>query len=194
MEKKEKLKKEFFERAPDIVARELLGKLVCRIKGKKFYSGIIVETESYFGENDPSSRAYRRKSAVFFEKMSSQPGILLIYMVHNNWLLNFVAHKKGQTGAVLVRAIEPVEGIEFMKKNRKREKLKELASGPGKFTQSFEIDKKFDRYDITEKVSKIYVLNTTDVFEIATSRRIGVSKDLRKHNRFFIKGNKFVSR
>jgi len=156
-EKKERiLKRKFFEREPDVVAKELLGKKFVRKINDKILSGIIVETEAYFGENDPASRAYQKKSALFYNKMASKPGTLLIYMVHNNYLLNIVSHKNGEVGAVLIRAVEPVEGIGIMKKQRKREKIKELASGPGKFTQSFKIDKKQDGIDIT-KGEEIYI-------------------------------------
>jgi len=193
-EKKESvLKREFFEREPDIVAKELLGKKFVRKVNNKSLSGTIVETEAYFGENDPASRAYRKKSALFYNKMASKPGTLLIYMVHTNYLLNIISHKKNEVGAVLIRAVEPVEGIDIMKKQRKREKIKELASGPGKFTQSFKIDKRQDGIDIT-KGEGIYIVDENKKVKIRSSKRIGVKKDLKRNLRFFIDGNKFVSK
>jgi len=193
-EKKERiLKKKFFEREPDKVAKELLGKKFVRKIKDKTLSGIIVETEAYFGEDDPASRAYRKKSALFYNKMASKPGTLLIYMVHNNYLLNIISHKKNEVGAVLIRAVEPVEGIEIMKKNRNKEKIKELASGPGKFTQSFKIDKKQDGIDIT-KGEEIYIVDENKKVKIRSSKRIGVKKDMKRNLRFFIDGNEFVSK
>jgi len=193
-EKKERiLKKKFFEREPDKVAKELPGKKFVRKIKDKTLSGIIVETEAYFGEDDPASRAYRKKSALFYNKMASKPGTLLIYMVHNNYLLNIISHKNGEVGAVLIRAVEPVEGIDIMKKQRKREKIKELASGPGKFTQSFKIDKKQDGIDIT-KGEEIYIVDENKKVKIRSSKRIGVKKDMKRNLRFFIDGNEFVSK
>ncbi|MCD6221269.1 DNA-3-methyladenine glycosylase [bacterium] len=193
--KKERiLKKKFFEREPDIVAKELPGKKFVRKVNNKTLSGIIVETEAYFGEDDPASRAYRKKSALFYNKMASKPGTLLIYMVHNNYLLNIISHKKNEVGAVLIRAVEPVEGIEIMKKNRKKEKIEELASGPGKFTQSFKIDKKQDGIDITSKECEIFIVDEKREVKIKTSKRIGVKKDMKRNLRFFIDNNKFVSK
>jgi len=193
-EKKERiLKKKFFEREPDEVAKELPGKKFVRKIKDKTLSGIIVETEAYFGEDDPASRAYRKKSALFYNKMASKPGTLLIYMVHNNYLLNIISHKNGEVGAVLIRAVEPLEGIDIMKKQRKREKIKELASGPGKFTQSFKIDKKQDGIDIT-KGEEIYIVDENKKVKIRSSKRIGVKKDMKRNLRFFIDGNEFVSK
>lgn len=193
-EKKERiLKKKFFEREPDEVAKELLGKNFVRKIKDKTLSGIIVETEAYFGEDDPASRAYRKKSALFYNKMASKPGKLLIYMVHNNYLLNIISHKNEEVGAVLIRAVEPLEGIDIMKKQRKREKIKELASGPGKFTQSFKIDKKQDGIDIT-KGEEIYIVDENKKVKIRSSKRIGVKKDMKRNLRFFIDGNEFVSK
>ncbi len=194
-EKKESvLKREFFEREPDIVAKELLGKKFVRKVNNETLSGIIVETEAYFGEDDPASRAYKRKSTLFYNKMASKPGTLLIYMVHNNYLLNIISHKKNEVGAVLIRAVEPVEGIDIMKKQRNKEKIKELASGPGKFTQSFKIDKKQDGIDITSEKGEIYILDEKREVKIKTSKRIGVKKDMKRNLRFFIDNNKFVSK
>jgi len=194
-EKKERvLKRKFFEREPDVVAKELLGKKFVRKINDKTLSGIIVETEAYFGEDDPASRAYKRKSTLFYNKMASKPGTLLIYMVHNNYLLNIISHKKNEVGAVLIRAVEPLDGIEIMKKQRKREKIKELASGPGKFTQSFKINKKQDGIDITSEKGEIYILDEKREAKIKTSKRIGVKKDLKKNLRFLISENNFISK
>jgi len=193
MEKKSITDREFFEREPHIVARELLGKIIVRKIGEEKLKGIIVETESYFGEDDPASRAYKKKNMNFYKRMASIPGTLLVYMVHNNWLLNIVSHREGEVGAVLIRAVEPVEGIEVMKKVRKREKLEELTNGPGKFTQSFFIDDKLEGVDILSS-EEIYLLDTDLKFEIGTSKRIGVKCDLPENYRFFIRNNKFVSK
>jgi len=185
--------RKFFQRSPDIVAQELLGKIIIRKIDNTVISGKIVETESYFGEDDPASRAYRKKSINFYNKMAGKPGTLLVYMVHNNWLLNFVAHEKKEIGAVLIRAVEPIKGVEVMKKNRGKDDIEILTNGPGKFTQSFKIDKSFDGIDIL-KDSSMVVVNNKKIFEISCSQRIGVRVDLPSNHRFFISENIFISR
>ncbi|RKY30233.1 MAG: hypothetical protein DRP67_04875 [Candidatus Omnitrophota bacterium] len=188
------LKRKFFENSPEIVARRLLGKIIIRKEKGRIISGKIVETECYFGENDPASRAYKKKNLNFYNRMKEKPGTLLIYMVHNNWLLNIISHRKGEVGAVLIRAVEPLEGIDIMKRKRKTEKIENLTSGPGKFTKSFGIDKSFDGMDITDEDSPIKIIDNEESFKIETSKRVGVREDLPYDCRFYIKGNRFVSK
>ncbi|MEM5836752.1 MAG: DNA-3-methyladenine glycosylase [Candidatus Aenigmatarchaeota archaeon] len=189
------LKKDFFQKSPEEVAKELLGKILVRKLNGKVLSGKIVETEAYFGEEDPASRAHSGRPKHCVELMKDEPGKILIYNVHNNWLLNVVAHEKGKTGAVLIRAVEPFEGIEEMKKNRKTKNIFDLTRGPGKLSKALAIDKSLNGIDSTSKKSQINFFDSKEKnFEIACSYRIGVKKDLPKKLRFFIKGNKFVSR
>jgi len=189
------LKKDFFQKSPEEVAKELLGKILVRKLNGKVLSGKIVETEAYFGEEDPASRAHSGRPKHCVELMKDEPGKILIYNVHNNWLLNVVAHEKGKTGAVLIRAVEPFEGIEEMKKNRKTRNIFDLTRGPGKLSKALAIDKSLNGIDSTSKKSQINFFDSKEKnFEIACSYRIGVKKDLPKKLRFFIKGNKFVSR
>jgi len=188
------LKRKFFSRNPETVARELLGKILVRKFGNKVLSGRIVEDEAYFGEEDPASRAYLGRPKHCVKLMHSKPGRILIYNVHNNWLLNVVAHEDKKVGAVLIRAIEPIEGIEEMKKNRKTKNVFELTNGPGKLTKALAIDKSLNGIDSTSKKSQINFFDSEEKFEISCSKRIGVSRDLEQELRFFIKDNKFVSR
>ncbi len=156
---------------------------------------MIVETEAYYGENDPASRAYRGQKN-FNRPMFEDVGCAFIYMVHANWLLNIVAHPEKKVGAVLIRAIEPIEGIEEMKKNRKTGKLIELTNGPGKLTRAMKITKALNRANLTNQKSEIFISNneSKNDFKILTSHRIGVTKDLSKKLRFYIENNPFVSR
>jgi DNA-3-methyladenine glycosylase len=177
------LKRNFYERDSAEVAKDLLGKILIRKLGRKILSGKIVETEAYYGKRDPASRAYSGRPKYCVKLLYDKPGKALVYNVHNNWLFNIVAHEKGKAGAVLIRALEPLEGIERMKSN-----------GPGKLTKALQITKELNGIDVTSKKSEILILNSKEKFEICSSHRIGVTKDLRKKLRFFIKGNKFVSR
>ncbi|MBS7636213.1 DNA-3-methyladenine glycosylase [Candidatus Bathyarchaeota archaeon] len=188
------LPKSFYERDPALVARELLGKTLVRRLDRQTVSGKIVETEAYYGENDPASKAYKGRKT-FNELMYLDVGKAFIYMVHGNWLLNIVAHPKGGVGAVLIRALEPIRGIEVMKKNRGVKDVYALTSGPGRLTKALNITKKQNGLDVTKAENEIAIFEAVaEEFEICTSHRIGVKRDLPKELRFYIKGNKFVSK
>ncbi|MDH7477968.1 MAG: DNA-3-methyladenine glycosylase [Candidatus Bathyarchaeota archaeon] len=188
------LSKSFYERAPDIVARELLGKILVRKIDATRLSGKIVETEAYYGERDPASKAYRGRK-VFNELMFLDVGRTFIYMVHGNWLLNIVAHPKGDVGAVLIRALEPINGLEVMQKNRKVKDLHCLTNGPGKLSRALVITKELNGVYVTKRNSPLMVIEgERQSFEVCSSHRIGVKFDLPQELRFFIKGNKFVSK
>ena len=189
----EVLPREFCERDPETVAKELLGKRLIRKLDKNFLEGMIVETEAYYGLHDPASRAYHGIKN-YNKPMWNEPGRAFIYNVHKYWMFNIVAHKPNQIGAVLIRAIEPTKGMEAMKKNRPVKKLFNLTNGPGKLTIALKINKSLNGVPVTSCESKIVITNNKMEFEIGSSHRIGVRKDLEKKLRFFIKGNKFVSR
>lgn len=184
---------EFYARDTETVSKELLGKRLVRRLSDTFLEGIIVETEAYYGTDDPASRAYHGVKN-YNEPMWGEPGRAFIYNVHNNWMFNVVAHKPNQVGAVLVRAVQPTRGVEIMEKNRKVGNLFDLTSGPGKFTKAFGIDKSLGGVPVTSLGNEVFIVNSKMEFEIGSSHRIGVRKDLRRNLRFFLKGNNFVSK
>ena len=188
------LSKGFYTRDTAKVAKELLGKLLVRKLGKRRLIGMIVETEAYYGKEDPASRAYSGRPKYCARLLYDEPGKILVYNVHNNWLFNIIAHEEGRVGGVLIRAIEPVEGIELMKKNRKLKEIKNLTNGPGKLSRALKIDKKLNDSYVTDKENEILICDNRKKLEIGLSYRIGVTRDLKKKLRFFVKGNKFVSR
>ena len=188
------LERKFYEVDPAAVAKALLGKILVRKVYSKVLSGKIVETEAYYGERDPASRAYKGRMK-FNELMFAEPGRTFIYMVHGNWLLNIVAHFKGEVGAVLIRAVEPILGIEVMVKNREVENFHSLTNGPGKLSKALAITKELNGIDVTKKKSELRVTEgKEEEIEISSSHRIGVRMDLPEELRFFIKENKFVSK
>lgn len=187
------LNREFYVRDPDIVARDLLGKRLVRKLNEIFLEGIIVETEAYYGLDDPASRAFHGIKN-YNKLMWKEPGRTFIYNVHKYWMLNIVAHKRNKIGAVLIRAIEPIKGIDVMKRNRPIQNEFNLANGPGKLTLALRIDKNLNGAPVTSCENEIFVLNNKMEREIGSSHRIGVRKDLDIKLRFFFKGNKFVSR
>ncbi|MFH1801747.1 MAG: DNA-3-methyladenine glycosylase [archaeon] len=175
-----KLKKDFFNRSADAVARELLGKiLVKKINGKEMRAR-IVETEAYFDGNDPASRA--RQNGDLKKTMQMPAGTILVYGIHNSWMLNIVTDSEDVAGAVLIRALEPLN-------------FSRNCSGPGLLTKSLEINKDFHKKEISNReiwIEKDFFEKNN--FETAESFRIGVRNDLKEKMRFYIKGNFFVSR
>jgi len=184
---------DFYCRDPVLVARALLGNILVRKIGLKILSGVIVETEAYYGSEDPASRAFKGMKN-YNTPMFEKPGTLFIYMVHGWWLLNISAHREGEVGAVLIRALEPIDGIEYMMLNRGLDDLFALTSGPGKLTKSLGITKKLNGHDIVEGGEISVIDGWKHEFEVNSSYRIGVTHDLPKHFRFYVSGNSFVSR
>ncbi|MEM0480920.1 MAG: DNA-3-methyladenine glycosylase [Candidatus Aenigmatarchaeota archaeon] len=167
------LKRKFFEREPKIVAIELLGKILVRKINGKILKAEITETEAYYGKEDPASRVYLGKPKYVVELMHDKPGKLLIYMVHSNWLLNVVAHEKNKVGAVLIRAVKPLN-------------FKAITNGPGKLTKALKIDKSLNGIDATIENSPINFINTRKKVKYFSSKRIGVKKDLDENLRFYV--------
>ena len=179
---------DFFARSVHAVARELIG---CRL----LYDGAggtIVETESY-DRDDPACHAYvglTERTAVLF----GPPGrayVYLSYGIHN--LLNFVCEPEGAAAAVLIRALEPTEGIESMRKRRGLEHASELCSGPGKLTEALGITLAQNDADLSRPPFAI-LPPTDEPPEVVTSPRVGITKAVKRPWRFSAKNNKFVSR
>ena len=186
--------KKFYMRNPKEVAVDLLGKIVTRRYGEKIISGYIVEVEAYYGREDPASRA--RRGGNLAETMRGEVGVALIYGIHRQWLFNVVAHEKDSVGAVLIRAVHPLKGLELMMKFRGTSNLKELTNGPGKWTKAFKIDKKFHGTPLYLEGGELKI---TEGLRIEKDRiqyafRIGVSRDLPTPLRFYIKDDPYVSR
>ncbi len=170
------LNKKFFLRSPDIVAKELLGKIM-QVNGKK---AKIVETEAYFGPEDPASRA--RQNGDLKKTMEMDAGTILVYGVHNSWLINFVTEEFGKASAVLIRAVEPLN-------------FNGNGNGPGILTKNLGIDKSFHKKQLIDDNGYLDLSEGEDEdFEIIRSHRIGVSEDLKELMRFYIKGNRHVSK
>ncbi|MFA5403474.1 MAG: DNA-3-methyladenine glycosylase [Ignavibacteria bacterium] len=186
----------FFRRDTIIVAKDLLGKIIIRKTDKsRFLTGKIVEVEAYMGDHDPACHACQKvtgRSSTLYE----EGGIIYVYFIYGNYYcFNIVTERKGTGCAVLIRAVEPLEGIEIMKELRPKVKnIYDLTNGPSKFCLAFDIDKRFNG----KKLSKegIFISNplNNDKFEIKTSKRIGIEKGADFPYRFFIKNNPFVTK
>ena len=188
-----KLKRSFFAQPTLQVARKLLGKYLVLKQNGTILSGKIVETEAYVGKDDPASHAFGRVTPRN-QIMYGPPGYAYVYFIYGNYYcLNFVTEKDGFAAAVLIRALEPTEGIEKMAKNRNSATVEDLTNGPGKLCQSFGIDKNLNGCDITS--NSLFVEDRNEeIDQIESSARIGVREGSDKKWRFYIAKNSFVSK
>ncbi len=175
-----KLEREFYQRNSVTVAKALLGCVlisdIVRLPSDERTARIIVETEAYGGEKDPSSHAFKGKTART-EVMYGKPGkayVYLIYGIHH--LLNVVTENPGAPGAVLIRALHPIKGIDTMKQRRATDTLLELTNGPGKLARALGITVAHNGLDMTEDT--VWIEPFLSVVTIHTSSRIGVTDEL----------------
>ena len=190
------IERKFYSRNTIDVAKDLLGKILVRIIDGKVISGAIVESEAYRSTDDPSSHSYRgrtERNSVMFGEV----GHAYVYFTYgNHYCLNIVAKEDNTpAGAVLIRAIEPIEGVSFMRRYRKTSDPYNLTSGPGKLTQALKVTKRQNGVDVTKK-EELYVVNGKhiDESEIVATSRIGIRVALDKPWRFLIADNEFVSK
>lgn len=193
-----RLKKSFFENETLRVASSLIGKVLVKYTnymGNFFKtSGIITETEAYGYTDDPASHAFKRLT-LRNASMFGEVGRLYIYIIYgNHHCLNIVARNHEQlAGAVLIRSIEPIEGISLMKLFRKTENIYNLTTGPGKLTQAFKITIKQNNLDVTDHITNnhFYVEENESIsqihqFKVAQTIRIGISTGIEKKWRFIM--------
>jgi len=184
------LRRAFYRRPTIEVARDLLGKVL--VHGP--VAGRIVEVEAYLGVDDMAAHASRGltpRTRVIF----GPPGHAYVYFIYGMYeCLNLVAEPAGTAGCVLIRALEPLAGLEAMRARRGDRKLEELASGPGKLTLAMGITRAHNGQDVTR--GELVVREDRDApdFEIGVSPRIGIRHCADWPLRFLIRGNRFVSR
>lgn len=186
----------FYRRHPEKVARELLGCFIIRKYKGELLVGKIVETEAYLSTpDDPASHGFKPKSRRT-NSLFGDAGYAYVTNVHRYMIMNVVTETYNKPSAVLIRAIEPIEGIETMKKLRGKDNILDLTNGPGKLTLALNITRKLDGIDITDSKSEIFFTKRNERFTetIINSPRIGISKAQEFHLRFYIKNNPYVSK
>ncbi len=190
------LERKFYLQDTVTVAKELLGKIIVRKTGQKILTAKIVETEAYIGDHDPASHAYRK----FTERnkiMYETGGMSYVYFIYGNYYcFNVVTERKGLGNAVLIRGVEPLTGIDAMRKFRGKIKNDyELTNGPAKLCLALNIDKSLYGIDLTKR-GKIFISKPAhnERFEIMVSKRIGLNVGVDFPYRFFIKGNPYVTK
>jgi len=176
------------------VAPDLLGRtLVRRLPGGARLAGRIVETEAY-EPGDPASHGFRGMTARN-RSMFGPAGHLYVYFTYgNHWMMNAVTGGPGEPSAVLVRAIEPVAGLEAMARARGRDRPVDLCSGPGKLAQALSVDRSHDGVDLVTGTEVWIERGVAAPGLVATSPRVGVRVGLERQWRFFVAGDPFVSR
>jgi DNA-3-methyladenine glycosylase len=190
-----KLKRTFYTRDTVTVAKELLGKYIFKKSGKGFLCGRIVETEAYLGDEDPACHAFR-KITKRNEPMFEEGGIAYVYFIYGNYYcFNVVTEKQGIGSAVLIRGVEPISGIQAMRKYRGViHKDCDLTNGPSKFCLAFNIDKKDNRVDLTEERIFISKPKKKESIIISVAKRIGIREGAELPYRYFIKDNPYVTK
>jgi DNA-3-methyladenine glycosylase len=185
--------REFYNREAQEVAPQLLGKLLIRRAPEGLCIGRIVETEAYLSRCDLACHAHKgmtRKNASMF----GPPGHAYVYMIHAKWCFNAVTEPEQQASAVLIRAVEPLVGIEYMQVRRGTESLLDLARGPARMTQAFDITRALDGWDLTKRKT-LWIADdgyATDQPMVALPR-IGIKQATELPLRFAYAGNRFVS-
>lgn len=185
---------EFYNRSPLIVARELLGKVLIRNLNGHSISGRIVEVEAYLSANDEAAHSFRgrtKRNASLFKSA----GHAYVHAIHTHNCLDIVTDEIDVPSSVLIRSLEPLEGIEQMKVLRKKESKLDLTSGPGKLTQALKITKDFDGIDVTDSRSLLFIIDDGFVTQkITIGKRIGISKARDAEYRFHFSGNPYISK
>ena len=194
-----KLKRSFYLREDTLgVARDLLGKLlvVPDAEGRRV-SGIIVETEAYLGVSDRAAHSYGGRRTARNEVMYGLAGHVYVFFVYGMYYqFNVVTGRRDHPHAVLIRGVEPVEGLEIMRSRRGEMKDRNLTSGPGKLCIALGIDRSLNGEDLLG--SRVWLEDHRSLAddEIAFGKRVGVDyagEDAEKPWRFWLKGNEFVS-
>lgn len=167
-----KLEREFYLRDGLTVARELIGKKLVTNLSEGLTSGIIVETEAYMGAIDAASHAYKGKTErtkIFY----GAGGFVYVYLIYGMYICtNVIANVENVPEAVLIRALEPVDGVELMKSRRNKNNLRGLCSGPGKLSQALGITKNFYGTDLCG--DEIFIETAEENLRVEATKRINV--------------------
>ena len=193
------LPRSFYEHSPEVTAKNLLGKVLVRDYQGQRLSGRIVETEAYFGLDDPAAHASAGRTprnAVLF----GLPGVAYVYFIYGMYYcLNVSCEPEGQAGCVLIRAIEPLDGTEIMAKLRHLPsvaKSRLLVSGPGRLCQALDITRSsHNGVDVTSTSSDLRIEDDGyQPDELMVTPRVGIRHAKDRLARFLIPGNPYISR
>ncbi len=187
------LPRSFYERDPVNVARELIGKVLWRRHEGTLIGGIILETEAYLAEADPASHSCRGLSKKN-RSMFGEAGRLYVYSIHAKYCLNAVTEEVGRGSAVLIRALEPIAGMELMASQRGTKALRDLCRGPARLCQALGVSRAQDGIDLTV-TEEVWVADVGIECQakIVSGVRIGISEGCELPLRFFVNRHPLVS-
>lgn len=193
-----KLPVNFYQRDTVTVAKNLLGQTLVHIVNGERLSGIITEVEAYLGAKDKACHSYNNRRTSRTEVMYCKGGVSYIYFIYGMYYcFNVVTQMGGVPEAVLIRALEPVDGIETMKSFRKQNSVLNLTTGPGKLTQALALTKSDNNVSLTSNTLFIEKGKTVESPDIVEASRIGVNY-AEDHAlwplRFYIKNHKYISK
>jgi DNA-3-methyladenine glycosylase len=185
----------FFRRPTEVVAAELLGMVVASTVGGEVTEGRIVETEAYLGYDDPASHGYLHRRNARNAALFGPPGLWYVYLSYGmHWCANLVCQRAGLASAVLLRAIEPLAGLDVMRRRRGTISDRELCSGPGRLCQALGIDRNLDGAKMARSQVIVRRPLRGEASPIATTPRIGITKAADWPLRFVMAGSPWLSR
>lgn len=184
----------FYERETTVVAKELLGKYLFHASPDGLTVGRIVETEAYLGQTDPACHSYRGPTPRC-QSMFGSAGRIYVYFIYGMYYcFNITTDTSDVAAAVLIRALEPVAGIELMQKRRGKKNLRDLCSGPGKLATAMGFDKSIDGMSLLEGPVGVRPGKLGSEERVLVGPRIGISKAADWPLRFYLADNQFVSK
>lgn len=185
----------FFRRPAEIVAAELLGMVVVSSIGGELTEGRIVETEAYLGYDDPASHGYLHRRNARNGALFGPPGSWYVYLSYGmHWCANLVCQRAGMASAVLLRALEPLAGLDIMRQRRGGVADRELCSGPGKLTQALAITRNLDGSRMPGTEVRVRRPGSLAEIAVAATPRIGITKAADWPLRFHHAGSPWTSR
>lgn len=185
----------FFHQPTLELAEHLLGKYIVHEHSSGILIGKIVETEAYMGPEDKAAHSYGNRRTKRTEIMFGEAGQIYTYQMHTHTLINVVAGAIGTPNAILIRAVEPIEGLEVMQEHRKNQPMKQWTNGPGKLTKALGITMDYYGKPWTEK--PLYIAEGEQVINVSTGPRIGIGNSEEAVHypwRFWETDNQFVSK
>lgn len=189
------LPRKFFEIPALELASKLIGCLLVSRINDEYTAGLIVETEAYLSANDPASHAARGRTPRTAIQWGP-PGFTYVYLIYGMYhCMNIVSDSEGTAGCVLLRALEPIHGLETMRLRRPHAKNDfQLCNGPGKLTAALGVKRQHNGIDLTQELLFVCNHEKNQNFDVSQSSRIGLTEGLELPYRFYVNGNPFVSR
>jgi DNA-3-methyladenine glycosylase len=185
----------FFRRPAEVVAAEVLGMVVVSSIGGETTEARIVETEAYLGYDDPASHGYLHRRNARNVALFGPPGTWYVYLSYGmHWCANLVCQEEGLASAVLLRALEPITGLDVMRRRRGAVPDRELCSGPGKLCQALGITREIDGEKMAASNVIVRRPDRREEAKIATTPRIGITKAADWPLRFHLADSPWTSR